>query len=53
MAAAIALYRQAFTKELTDYSYSKLSEALAQQENLDEALGICQKVVKTLRYIYE
>jgi len=43
---AYALYRQGVAKEPTDYYYSKLSEALAQQGNLDEALTTCQKVVK-------
>ncbi|MBL1200168.1 MAG: tetratricopeptide repeat protein [Nostoc sp. GBBB01] len=42
---AIGFYRQAAVQDGSDYYYNKLTQALVEQENLDEALAICQKVV--------
>ncbi|MGI2903710.1 hypothetical protein [Tolypothrix sp. VBCCA 56010] len=43
---AIASYNQAVAKEPTDSYYSKLSQVLTKQGNLDQAQQACQKVAK-------
>ncbi|HLO84741.1 MAG TPA: tetratricopeptide repeat protein [Nostocaceae cyanobacterium] len=43
---AIVLYRQAVALNPSDYYHSKLSRTLAENGNLDEALTVCQQVIK-------